>query len=173
MSSDFLSIEDINIIYHLLEHVSIISSEWDDLLELKTISDSSKEEDKRGYLNNDKIVSQLWGHPPKGPGSDDDTGAVMILKVVPCSVEQEAEVIQPLTEAKQAELEFFKEVYLSPLMDFPEFSIPIGNAEEHLEVLRICEGPQRYLENGLFYALETLLESMQPYPGDLTNILQH
>ncbi|KAG5349424.1 hypothetical protein C0989_004000 [Termitomyces sp. Mn162] len=88
-------------------------------------------------------------------------------------MEQEAEVIQPLTEANQPELKFFKEVCLSPPMNFPEFPVPIGNAGEHLEVLRISKGPWKYLGNGLFHALESLLKSMQPYPGDPTNILQY
>ncbi|KAG5349868.1 hypothetical protein C0989_001501 [Termitomyces sp. Mn162] len=57
-------------------------------------------------------------------------------------------------------------------MNFRELSGLVEDAEEHLQLLKILEGPQKWLGNGLSQALEFLLESMQPYPGNPINILQ-
>ncbi|KNZ71265.1 hypothetical protein J132_00094 [Termitomyces sp. J132] len=77
------------------------------------------------------------------------------------------------SKAELAELEFYEKVQLGPPMKLREFSSLVRDAEERLEMLQILEGPRRWLGNGLYRALEFLLESMQPYPGDPVNVLQN
>ncbi|KAG6906327.1 hypothetical protein DXG01_014484, partial [Tephrocybe rancida] len=74
--------------------------------------------------------------------------------------------------------DYFQEVALAPAEDFGHdgYDFPVNHAEQKLELLwkeELARGRPNRLGNTVERKMRYLLESMQPYPGDASNVLQY